>query len=156
MLYLEDYTIVHHPKANKPFHSGQRYLDFAISRSILLVASRAGGMSRRPANFWRSETSLPYSSDCKNKWNETNSEKNWYWLLFPETYTAVHPEITQLLLRNKKHECLIFSTCSWISLAETAGVWALTLVWIWVGLTADLYTNIKCHFSHKQTNVTLT
>lgn len=30
---------------------GKCYLDFAISRSILLVASIAGGMSLRPANF---------------------------------------------------------------------------------------------------------
>lgn len=168
--FLEDYTILHHPKTKNPFNLGNDYLNFAMSRSILLVASTAGGMSLRPANFWRSDTSIPYSSDCKNQWNYTKSEKNRHWLLFPETYTAVRlSEITHLLLRNRKHdklwrwashnmkallifnlwqECLVFSTCSWTSLAETAGVWALTSVCIWFGLTAGLYTNIKCHFSH--------
>lgn len=39
-----------------------QYLVFAMSKRILLVASMAGGMSLKVANFCRSDTSLPYSS----------------------------------------------------------------------------------------------
>ncbi len=133
-----DYTILHHPKAN-----------------VTLILPYPGVFYWWPVELvgclWDQLTSdaqkPAYHTAQTVKIRQTVRKTDWKW-----TVVSRHIHCCASLQKSLSYlTCLIFSTCSWISLTETTGGWARTLVWIWVGLTADLYTNIKQSlFSPKQ------